>query len=465
MTRIYGGIPNEGIFLYAEKMRDVLSRPHLHELAVSCGFCKRNGKLKPEVFFALLFYTVSHTEEGSLSYMVSLLKSEFGICIKKQSLHERFTDRSVSFVKSVLAEVINEQFCNLYSKEFLPEYARILIKDSTKFFTPSTLSDNYKSCGNGRSKSSISIQYEFDLKSGSVTYLEITSGNRNDRTDAEATCENTENGDLIIRDMGYFCTSVLKKWSCTDAKKVFYISRLDCNTNVYDSNGERVCFQKVYKSMRDGKIIEMEMQVFIGEQTRLPVRLLLRLVPDEVYEKRIVEKTKKSKGQGRGQLTNETKRRCRFTLFITNADEATLSTSQVFLLYKLRWQIELQFKGWKSVFKIDTLHRMKEHRYITLLYVKLMQVMLNMQIIYSVQRSIIQKDYKKIKIISVNKSLKTLKRLFYKTFIMFCGVSRKFKEIAQHIHNVLSEDHLLESKNKKICFPEILQLLICISEK
>jgi hypothetical protein len=172
---INGGIPKEGIFLYAQKMRDILNRSHLHELAVSCGFCKRNSKLKPDVFFDLLFHAVSLTHQGSLSYMVSLLKSEFGVSMKKQSLDERFNEKSVFFVKSVLKEVLGDYLADLYGDDFLPDYGRVLIKDSTKFKAPSTLKENYKSCGNTLSGSSISIQFEYDLKTGSVTALDITS--------------------------------------------------------------------------------------------------------------------------------------------------------------------------------------------------------------------------------------------------------------------------------------------------
>jgi len=441
-------------------VRDVLSRPHLHELAVSSGFCQRAGKLSPVLFFDLLFYTVSCTEQGSLSYMVSLLRSKFAVILTKQALDERFTARCVFFVKSVLSEVLSEHLSCLYSKCLLPDFKRIRIKDSTKFFTPSTLKENYKGCGRGRSCSSISIQYEYDLKSGSVFDLNITSGNRNDRTDAEETSDHMEKGDLMIRDLGYFSTVVMEKFLNSGA---FFLSRLDCSTVVYDRDGKRVCFKNVYKSMKEGNIVEKEMHVFIGEKVRLPVRLILQLVPDNVYEKRIVEKTKKSKGQGREQLTDETRIRCRFTLFITNADESILSLHQIFPLYRLRWQIELQFKVWKSVFKIDRLHRMKEHRYLTLLYVKLLQVMLNLQITYSLQRSL-SVDPKKIKVLSLDKSMKTLKTLFDEIFRMFRETRSKSKEIAQNIQKRLLDNHWLESKKKKLCFPEILQLFICVSE-
>jgi len=397
--------------------------------------------------------------------MVSLLKSDFGITVNKQSLDERFNEKCICFVESVLKEVLREQFSNLYSTEFLPDFSRIRIKDSTKFMVPSNLEEHYKSCGgdtHSRSNASISVQYEYDLKSGEVTDLSITSGDLNDRTDAGKTADNMEAGDLIIRDLGYFSTQVFK--NCTE-KQAFFLSRLDSSTNVYDESGNQISFKDIYKSMQESRIVEKEMLVYVGKQTKLSARLILQLVPEEVYAQRIREKTKKSKGQGRGQLTEETKIRCRFTLFITNAEESRLSLKQVFPLYRLRWQIELRFKSWKSVFKINSLQKMKEHRYITLLLVKLLIIMMNMQIINSLQQSFIQPRKDKIKVLSSSKTMKTLKTLFDEIFTMLRGTDRKAKEIAQYIRDRLLENHWLESKKKKLCLPEILHLIICSSQK
>ena len=63
----------------------------------------------------MMFYTVSHTEQGSLSHMISLLQSDFRVTMKKQSLDERFNEKCVIFVESVLKEVLREQFANLYA--------------------------------------------------------------------------------------------------------------------------------------------------------------------------------------------------------------------------------------------------------------------------------------------------------------------------------------------------------------
>jgi len=137
----------------------------------------------------------------------------------------------------------------------------------------------------------------------------------------------------------------------------------------------------------------------------------------------------------------------------------------VFPLYRLRWQIELRFKAWKSVFKIGSLQNMKEHRYITLLLMKLLLIIINLQITNRLQQSFVQPRKDKIKIISPYKALKTLKTLFDEIFTMLRGTNRKAKEMAQYIQDKLWENHWLESKNKKLCLPEILQLIICTSQK
>jgi hypothetical protein len=292
--------------------------------------------------------------------------------------------------------------------------------------------------------------------------LSVTSGNRNDRTDATESSSRVEKGDLIIRDLGYFSTRVFEQFI---EKEAFFLSRLDASTNVYKLSGEQVSFKDIYKSMRTNGLVEKELSVFIGKTTKVPVRLILQLVPEEVYDKRIREKTSKSKGQGRGQLTEETKTRCRFTLLITNADETLLPAEKMYPLYRLRWQIELQFKAWKSVFKIDRFRQIKKHRYLTLLYAKLLLIIINLQITCCLQQSLARQQAGKIRMLSLNKSLKTLQTLFTEVFSLFRGTKRKSRETAQYILNRLAENHWLESKKKKLCLPEILMLFVCVPQK
>jgi hypothetical protein len=253
-------------------MRVVLSRPRLLEMAVSTGFCKRKSGLKPEIFFDMMCQAVSRTDNGSLSYMVSLLLSEYGLTMEKQSLHERFNENCVAFVRAVMSEVMRERFPCLYAKDFFPGFPRILIKDSTRFAVPSNLADHYGDCGGDavrRSKAGVSIQLERDLKSGEVTSLSVTPGNRNDRRDAVETAGETRAGDLVIRDLGYFSTDVFK--ACIE-KGAFFLSRLESGILVFDGTGKPVSFGKIYGEMKQAGSAVKEMNVLIGKAARLPVR-------------------------------------------------------------------------------------------------------------------------------------------------------------------------------------------------
>jgi hypothetical protein len=362
-----------------------------------------------------------------------------------------------------MKEVMNERLQFIYSGRLLQGFKRVRIKDSTKIMVPHHLESSYPGCGgdvHSRSKAGISIQYEYGLKSGEITGLNITPANRNDRADAGQSASNMDARDLIIRDLGYFSTEAFNAYL---AGQAFFLSRLDASTNVYDQENNLLSFKRVYREMSESGILSKEMNVFIGKRNRVPVRLILSIVSEEVYQQRIREKTKKSKGQGRGQLTEEAKIRCRFNLFITNADEEALPVEHLFPLYRLRWQIELNFKIWKSVFKIDKLQQMKEERYITFLLAKLLLIIINLQITYHVQYFLAQRQADKIPVLSLNKSLKTLSSMFDEIFSMFRQTDKEMKITAGNILKRLSENHWLESKNKKQCFPEIIELFICKS--
>jgi hypothetical protein len=197
----------------------------------------------------------------------------------------------------------------------------------------------------------------------------------------------------------------------------------------------------------------------------MEVRLLLRLVPDEVYEKRIREKEKDNKKKRKGALSDETRRRYRFNLFITNAGEDILPVENVFPLYQLRWQIELMFKVWKSVFGIDRQHRMKEERYIALLYTRLLLIVINLQMTYRVQAALPVGRQGKRPVLSLNKALKTMSSLFDRLMEILRTNCKRAMTIARNIEKRLSKNHELESKKKKRCLPKIIELFICVSEK
>jgi predicted small integral membrane protein len=427
-------------------------------LAKETGFCIRDSKLSPEVFFDLLFFASSHSHNSSLEHLVSHLYSSHVIDIRKQSLDERFTDKTVRFVKAVLSRLIQLQFSDMLICEgFLSDFNHVRIKDSTTFKVPDNLASHYG--GNGGGAAGISIQYEFDLKTGQFLDLTITEACRNDQTDSGETAENICENDLVLRDMGYFSTSVLRKF---DDKNAFYLSRLPSTISVYDENDVEIDFKKIGVFMSENRIEIMEKQVWIGE-TRLPVRLMIGLVPPEVYQQRVRRKKNEEKKKGR-KTKEKTMQLLHFNLFITNADAEKLPLDKIMPLYGFRWQVELTFKNWKSLFSIQNMQKMKQARYITMLYTRLILIVVNLQIINRVQSIISKQTNYPDAILSYTKTLNTWKAKFTDILSILRDSLQKAVKILWNLYHILRKNHWREKRNKRENFIENIYLFICTSE-
>jgi IS4 transposase len=70
-------------------------------------------------------------------------------------------------------------------------------------------------------------------------------------------------------------------------------------------------------------------------------------------------------------LSKEYKSRARLNIFITNISAEVLELEQIHSVYTLRWQIELVFKVWKSIGKIHKVKKMKQERFESYLYAKI----------------------------------------------------------------------------------------------
>jgi transposase len=121
------------------------------------------------------------------------------------------------------------------------------------------------------------------------------------------------------------------------------------------------------------------------------------------------------------QTSMETKIRNRFTIFITNIDSTKASINDIVLLYRLRWQVELCFKHWKSIYKIDDIPKMKKERFLCPMYAKLIVIVLNQQLIFGV-RNLLHKHEKIL--FSIEKCIKTIKE---KSLSMYSAFRAKKK--------------------------------------
>jgi hypothetical protein len=190
--------------------------------------------------------------------------------------------------------------------------------------------------------------------------------------------EYIQTGDLHIRDLGYVSHAYLSK---IVHEQAFFLNRLhplwkpvECNT------GNPINWAALHDKMQRNKASHFETMITVGAaQEAFDCRLIAVAVPEKVWSERIRKAQIRAKSTGY-ELTDEYKQRCRFSLFITNTTKEILKTEDVVQLYRLRWQIELVFKTWKSLLDMQRVKAVKKERLECQLIAKFIWILLNWKI-------------------------------------------------------------------------------------
>lgn len=451
---IYRGVSQPLVIKTAE----VLSEDNLNLIAVNIGFKRRLSKITPKIFFENLVHNASSNLPLSLNSLSVEIGQAFGVNVARQSLSERFSEKSVSFLKEILSQL---SFSRNTAVEngWLELFNSVRIKDSTKFVLPEEYASIMPGFGGVSSKSAACIQFEYDLKTGTILDLNITPGNRPDAKDAVETKDNVTANDLFIRDLGYFSTDVIANFI---ENKAYVISKLNTKSLVYEMIEDEYVlldFEKLYNWMDKRDIKQVEKQVYIGITTKLPVRIIIETVPEEVYIQRI-RKANKSNSQRGYKMTDQHKIRSKFNLIITNIAIETIPKMAISALYHMRWQIELVFKIWKSTFGIHKIGKMKYHRWLSQLYAKLILIAIYWQSIMASRSDIYQR---KGKLLSMDKCFKTLRIYTYKLIQAITEGKEALLRLEVWMNSIISENHWLERKKNKLSFEQIMYIEYCKS--
>lgn len=313
----------------------------LNQLAIDSGFVRRKGKLNGSLFLDLIVFNSDHLKNQSLNDLSILLKDGHEIDITKQSLHERFNENALIFLKDALEQLIGkkfniEQFSFGYSKQF----NRILIKGSTCFQIDEPLAEYYPGSGGSGSKASVRIQFEYDILSGGINDLSLNAFNDQDAKDSVATMELTKQRDLIIRYLAYMSLEALQ---LIVKNLVFFLYRANPNVYIYEKQGDeykKIDFIKITAFMRKYNLGSIQREVYLGCKEKFQVRLIIYLLSEQQVAKRLRNAVQNNKKKGgNGNLSKEYKARAFLNLFITNASEEQIPMDHVWQLYRLRWQI------------------------------------------------------------------------------------------------------------------------------
>jgi hypothetical protein len=238
--------------------------------------------------------------------------------------------------------------------------------DSTTLSLPEALAQPWA----GIQGSGIKLSVAWDLQSGQLPVLPTHPAREHDRR-APLAWSDLAAGDLGLTDLAYF---KLADWQALADRDIYWVSRSKTDTNLYHRDGTPFDLEAYWRALPDDAPHEVE--VLLGENHHLPVRLVVQRVTDPA---RLAHRDKKLKNYERKKQTRATAAR-RFLndydVFITHIPVAVAAPAFVLELGRLRWQIECLFKLWKSELEIDEWRTTHPERILCELYAKLIAMLI-----------------------------------------------------------------------------------------
>jgi len=331
------------------------------------------------LLFDHLQYVLPSLQQHALS-----LGEDNGKIISKQAIDKRFNEAALQFTYKLFETLMGHQLAgNRLPSHLSDHFNSIKVMDSTEFKLPDYFARDFPGYGNNNAPACGAIQLEYDILNKKIHFLSLSSARKSDKTFADQRMDNISQGDLILRDLGYYSTDSYAK---IEQRKAFYVSRLKAQVSIYQKTAGgyvALSWTDILKMIKKSKSNCFDQWVYIGKEQRHPVRLMAWLLPPHEQQKRLQRKQ-----LNRGRIRKEDLIWSKLNMLITNINETAFDAQQVYNLYKIRWQIECMFKTWKSILNIDITRKMKTGRFKCYLYSKFIWVLVCWDITRVVELSI-----------------------------------------------------------------------------
>lgn len=350
-------------------------------VACATGFIQRQRKLSGSTFVQTLVFGWLANPDASLDELTQTAAS-LGVDISPQALDQRFTIQASEFLKQTLENAV----ATLIAAEpvaipILQRFNGVYIQDSSVVVLPDELSEIWQGLGGNSPKntsSSVKLQVRLDMNTGELDGPHLQSGRRHDRG-SHIQEKPLPEGSIRIADLGYFS---LKRMKSIKAQGAFWLSRIRSQCMFYDLDGRKWELVEFLSKHCHEENPKLDVSILLGARERIPCRLMAACVPKEVVAQR------------RGKLKADALRRrvkpsknqlalAKWTVLVTCAPPELLSLDEALVLKRIRWQIELLFKLWKSCGHVHQWRSEKPLRILCELYAKLVAMVIQHWILLS----------------------------------------------------------------------------------
>jgi hypothetical protein len=312
-------------------------------LAHETGFVQRRRKLAGAAFAQTLVFGFLTTPLAALSQLQQTAVT-VGEPVSRQAISQRCTETAATFLKRLLLTAMQLRFAaERVPPTLLARFGAVYVGDSTIIPLPAGLAALWPGYGGSTPTSgaaALKVQVDLDLISGDLADLELQAGRASDQRSQQQATDTPRPG-LYRKDQGYFDTAQLQ--ALTGAGGHF-LRRPPPQITLSDAQGRRFSLVRFLAQRRGQRV---ETFVTLGTQHPLACRLLAVRVPAAIAAVRRQRLSAHARRKG-VRISPTLWALCAWTIMVTDLPQAELRLAEALVLLRVRWQVELLFKVWKS---------------------------------------------------------------------------------------------------------------------
>jgi hypothetical protein len=358
----------------ADAMRHMLTDV-AHEAATKSGFIKRQRKLDGASFVQTLVFGWLANPKASAEERAQVAASR-GVKVSAYGLDKRLDERGAECLRLVLEAAIERAVlaADPTAVPILQRFSGVYVYDGSVVSLPEALREEWPGLGgNGPDvgAAALKIGVRLDLLSGELYGPVLGAGREHDRK-LPLKAQALPAGALRLADLGFFD---LKLFRSVGEQGGYWLSRLKGATVVYEATNptaDRLDLSTFLGEKLAAPGDTLELEVLVGDQARLPARLLATRVPRVVADERRRKLRLDAKRRQQPAVSEARLALAEYTLLITDAPTDLLTAEEAFVLMRARWQVEKLFDLWKRYGGLKESRSKKPWRVLCEVYAKLL---------------------------------------------------------------------------------------------
>jgi hypothetical protein len=341
-------------------------------LAQDTGFCQRKRQLCGSVFAKTLVFSLLEKPVSSLQDFADFAAEHLHVHVSHNAFEQRFSEQAVAFLAALFAEAFHR--CLSAQPALLPLLRRfngVYLRDASCISLPSSLAPLFpgRQGKGGLPAAALKLVLEMEVSTGQFTEAEVLPGRDNEKA-SQIAAKPLPAGALLLEDMGFLEGERLQSYM---EQGVYFLTRVPAWTALFQKKQRGKGYQRLdlVKWLRQAEGWYRQRQVYVFHKQKLALRLLAVRVPEEIAEQRRQRVRTEAKKRGR-PVSQKKLDLCAWNVLITNAPQELISVSEGWEIRRVRWQIELVFRVFKSEGGIDKTQARTRERVLSELYAKLL---------------------------------------------------------------------------------------------